>query len=56
MNNLKFRLKVRKLKCNDCDTISLVEYKKPVEQYMYSCPNCIEPMEHLDTIVVVQED
>ena len=45
MDYLKFRLKVRKLKCNDCDTIALVEYKKPNEQALFSCPNCMEPMD-----------
>ena len=54
MDNLKFRLKVRKFKCGDCDTITLVEYEK--SQPLYRCPNCMEPMEHMDTITIVQED
>jgi Zn finger protein HypA/HybF involved in hydrogenase expression len=54
MNDLKFRLKVRKLKCNDCDTLSLVEFKQPIEA-MYVCPLCMEPMEEIDEIIVIQE-
>jgi Zn finger protein HypA/HybF involved in hydrogenase expression len=54
MDDLKFRLKVRKLKCNDCDTISLIEFKQP-QEVMYVCPLCMEPMEELDEIIVSQE-
>lgn len=54
MENLKFRLKVRKFKCADCDTILLVEFKQPLEG-LYSCPVCMEPMEYMDDLTVVQE-
>jgi hypothetical protein len=53
-NNNKFRIKVRKMKCVECDIISLVEFKQPQET-MYFCPICMERMEDMDTITVIQD-
>jgi hypothetical protein len=50
-----FKLKVHYFKCNDCEEITLIE-KTPLVNPLYSCPNCMEPMEHMDDITVVQED
>jgi len=50
----KFRLKVRKMKCVVCDTITLVEFKQPVEA-LYSCPLCMETMDNIDDITIAEE-
>lgn len=55
MENLKFRLKVRKFKCCACDVITLSEKTFPMLR-MYCCPNCLEPMEYMDEITIMQED
>jgi Zn finger protein HypA/HybF involved in hydrogenase expression len=54
IENNKFRLKVRKMKCVECDTISFVEFKQPQES-MYFCPVCMERMEDIEDITVIQD-
>jgi hypothetical protein len=54
IDNNKFRLKVRKMKCVECDTISLVEFKQPQET-MYFCPICMERMGDMEDITVIQD-
>lgn len=54
MENLIFRLKVRKMKCISCDTLTLIEFKQPIEA-LYSCPICDDYMEQMDDITIVEE-
>lgn len=57
---MKFRLKVHKMRCNDCDFIFLVENDGQWERendgsVVFDCPNCNLESEHLGDITVVEE-
>lgn len=51
---MRFRLKVHKLKCIDCDLIFLVEIHKNFENDLY-CPSCESHAEHMGDIMIAQE-
>jgi transposase-like protein len=54
---MKFRLKVWKMKCPDCDTLYLVEEKPIHAPFWCTCPICESyNSEHMGDITVVQED
>jgi Zn finger protein HypA/HybF involved in hydrogenase expression len=51
---MKFRLKVHKMKCTNCDTIILVEQAN-FSCLKFICPSCESRLEHMEDITVVQE-
>jgi Zn finger protein HypA/HybF involved in hydrogenase expression len=57
MENLKFRLKVHKMKCRRCDLITLIEslWHKSIDDYQ--CPKCQDWMQfdHMDDITIIEE-
>jgi Zn finger protein HypA/HybF involved in hydrogenase expression len=56
MDNLKFRLKVWKMKCPDCDTLYLVGERQDELPFYCVCPICeSDNSEFMDEITVVEE-
>ena len=44
-------MKMRKFECSNCDSITLTEFRQPIEP-LYSCPACMNIMEYLEEMEV----
>lgn len=51
---LPFRLRVRKMKCGDCDLLVLVEHASQTTLHL-QCPVCTGSMELMDIISIKEE-